>query len=201
MARQSPPTSSVVCAGPHTLGLLGLDAPVAGGPSLPQVAYFAPRTGGLPPVFIEWGEDMVYGLPVLGHGPHAGSYKVARHTPGPALRWFDPADLCPARRRRPRSTGATDQRGRRACSRPSIPSRWPRSAASTTTRPTPSSCSTGWAMSSSGAAPAGTPSSSGRCSVSSWPTWPRIVGRSSISTRFALHRSGAPTEGPRTAPR
>ena len=85
----------VVCAGPHTLGLLGLDAPTDGGPSLPQVAYFAPRTGALPPVFIEWGEDMVYGLPVLGHGHHAGSYKLARHAPGPALSPFDPADPAP----------------------------------------------------------------------------------------------------------
>ena len=85
----------VVCAGPHTLGLVGLDAPAAGGPSLPQVAYFAPRTGDLPPVFIEWGEEMVYGLPVLGQGPHAGLYKVARHAPGPALSPFDPADPAP----------------------------------------------------------------------------------------------------------
>ena len=85
----------VVCAGPHSLGLLGLHAPAAGGPSLPQVAYFAPRTGALPPVFMEWGNDMVYGLPVLGHGPHAGSYKVARHAPGPGLPPFDPADPAP----------------------------------------------------------------------------------------------------------
>ena len=85
----------VVCAGPHSLGLLGLAATAAGGPSLPQVAYFTPRTGDLPPVFIEWGNEMVYGLPVLGHGPHAGSYKVARHAPGPALPPFDPADPSP----------------------------------------------------------------------------------------------------------
>ena len=46
--------------------------PAAGSaPSLPQVAYFAPRDGDLPPVFIEWGNDMVYGLPVPGGGPHA----------------------------------------------------------------------------------------------------------------------------------
>jgi sarcosine oxidase len=85
----------VVCAGAHSLGLLGLDAGAGGGPSLPQVAYFAPRAGDLPPVFIEWGNDMVYGLPVLGHGPHAGSYKVARHARGSALAPFDPADPAP----------------------------------------------------------------------------------------------------------
>jgi len=85
----------VVCAGPRSLGLLGLDAPAGGGPSLPQVAYFAARGGDLPPVFIEWGNDMVYGLPVLGQGPHAGTYKVARHAPGPSLSPFDPADPAP----------------------------------------------------------------------------------------------------------
>ena len=38
---------------------------------------------------------MVYGLPVAGHGPHAGTYKVSHHTPGPALDGFDPADPAP----------------------------------------------------------------------------------------------------------
>ena len=81
----------VNCAGPRTLALLGV--PAGPGPSLPQVAYFARRdaTEPLPPVFIEWGPDMVYGLPVpaAGGGPHAGLYKVSHHTPGPP---FDPAD-------------------------------------------------------------------------------------------------------------
>jgi sarcosine oxidase len=86
---------AVVCAGPGTLGLLGIDSPAAEGPSLPQVAYFASRDGGLPPVFIEWGDDMVYGLPVFGGGAHSGTYKLARHAPGPALPAFDPADPAP----------------------------------------------------------------------------------------------------------
>jgi sarcosine oxidase len=85
----------VVCAGPGSLGLLGIDNPAVGAPSLPQIAYFATRDGGLPPVFIEWGDDMVYGLPVLGGGPHAGTYKVSRHAPGPALQGFNPADPAP----------------------------------------------------------------------------------------------------------
>ena len=87
-----PAAMVVVCAGPGSLALLGVDPPAGSAPSLPQVAYFAPLDGDLPPVFIEWGNDMVYGLPVLGDGPHAGTFKLSRHTPGPALPPFDPAD-------------------------------------------------------------------------------------------------------------
>ena len=90
--------SAIICAGPATLGLAGVsEAAVAAGPSVPQVAYFAPQpdTDVVPPVFIEWGDDMVYGLPVPGGGPHAGTYKVAQHVPGPGLRSFDPADPLP----------------------------------------------------------------------------------------------------------
>ena len=89
---------AIVCAGPATLGLAGLGTPLTlPPPSLPQVAYFAPRTGAgeTPPVFIEWGDDMVYGLPVPAGGPHAGLYKVAQHVPGPALNTFDPTDHDP----------------------------------------------------------------------------------------------------------
>ncbi len=89
----------VVCAGPHTLPLLGETPAVAAAPSLPQVAYFRPANGGgspVPlPVFIEWGEDMVYGLPVPDGGPHAGTYKVSQHTPGTAIDGFDPTDAEP----------------------------------------------------------------------------------------------------------
>jgi sarcosine oxidase len=87
----------VDCAGPATLGLLG-DATAAGAaPSVPQVAYFAARhgVGIVPPIFIEWGDDMLYGLPVPGDGPHAGTYKVSHHTPGSALHTFDPTDPAP----------------------------------------------------------------------------------------------------------
>ena len=84
----------IACAGPATLGLVGTGASVAAAPSLPQVAYFRPQRGGaaLLPVFIEWGDDMIYGLPVPGTGPHAGTYKVSHHTPGPVLATYDPAD-------------------------------------------------------------------------------------------------------------
>jgi sarcosine oxidase len=87
----------VDCAGPHALALLPRRSPVAAAPSLPQVAYFTARRGDAAPlpVFIEWGDDMIYGLPVLGNGPHAGTYKVSHHTPGPALDPFDPADPGP----------------------------------------------------------------------------------------------------------
>jgi sarcosine oxidase len=87
----------VNCAGPRTLALLGngLPAPARTRPSVPQVAYYRaaePRAAARLPVFIEWGPDMVYGLPVLGTGAHAGSYKVSHHTPGEPLDGFDPLD-------------------------------------------------------------------------------------------------------------
>jgi sarcosine oxidase len=87
----------VDCAGPAALGLLDMRAGVAADPSLPQVAYFALRSGAevVPPIFIEWGDDMVYGLPVPHGGAHAGTYKVSHHTPGPALHAFDPTDPSP----------------------------------------------------------------------------------------------------------
>ncbi len=87
---------ALVCAGPRSLALLGETPAVAAAPSLPQVAYFGPAAGAgsrAPlPVFIEWGDDMVYGLPVPGGGPHAGTYKVSHHTPGTAVDEFDPTD-------------------------------------------------------------------------------------------------------------
>jgi sarcosine oxidase len=85
---------AVDCAGPAALGLLDMPVGVAADPTLPQVAYFAPRSGERvgTPIFIEWGDDMVYGLPVPDGGPHAGTYKVSHHTPGPALHAFDPTD-------------------------------------------------------------------------------------------------------------
>ncbi len=92
------PSDVVVdCAGSATLGLLGDATAAQAAPSLPQVAYFAPRHVGaiVPPIFIEWGDDMLYGLPVPGGGPHAGTYKVSHHTRGSALEAFDPADPAP----------------------------------------------------------------------------------------------------------
>jgi sarcosine oxidase len=91
------------CAGPQALALVASEAErsglVAAPPSLPQVAYFRTANGehdatGLP-VFIEWGPDMVYGLPVPAtsvRSRHAGMYKVSHHTPGrPPLDPFDPS--------------------------------------------------------------------------------------------------------------
>jgi sarcosine oxidase len=84
----------VDCAGPNALALLDEAPPVAAPPSLPQVAYFAPAPGTTaeerPPIFIEWGEDMVYGLPVPDGGPRRGTYKVSHHTPGTVLDGYDP---------------------------------------------------------------------------------------------------------------
>ena len=83
----------VDCAGPASLGLLHPALPVGTAPSLPQVAYFASRRDGdaLPPVFIDWGDAMFYGLPVPVGGPRAGTYKVSCHAPGSPLEAFDPA--------------------------------------------------------------------------------------------------------------
>jgi sarcosine oxidase len=86
----------VNCAGPRTIALLGdVRAPTQTRPSIPQVAYFRggdPGAAARLPVFIEWGPDMIYGLPVLGTGAHAGSYKVSHHSPGTPLDRFDPLD-------------------------------------------------------------------------------------------------------------
>ncbi len=89
----------VDCAGAGALDLLGGDRPVGTAPSLPQVAYFraaagAGDAGGLP-VFIEWGAEMIYGLPVHGSGAHAGTFKVSHHTPGPPLDRYEPAEPTP----------------------------------------------------------------------------------------------------------
>jgi sarcosine oxidase len=88
---------AVNCAGPHALALLGdaRTAAVGAPPSLPQVAYFGPTASSGAdathlPVFIEWSDAMVYGLPVLGSGAHAGTFKVSHHTPWPPLDGYDP---------------------------------------------------------------------------------------------------------------
>ncbi len=92
----------VDCAGPRSLALLE-DAvtTVVAAPSLPQVAYFRPAPGASRvaalPVFIEWGDDMIYGLPVPEGGAHGGTYKVSHHTTGTPLDpgGFDPVDQAP----------------------------------------------------------------------------------------------------------
>lgn len=73
----------VNCAGPDALALMGgVQCPVARPPTLQQVVYLAVE--GNPhqfPVFIEWGDDMIYGLPVIGQ--HL--CKLAQHTSGPEI--------------------------------------------------------------------------------------------------------------------
>ena len=72
-------------------------------PSLPQVAYFAPAESSAPahavPVFIEWNEGMIYGLPVPRTNAVAvlpeGTVKVSHHTPGAPLERYDPSDPVP----------------------------------------------------------------------------------------------------------
>ncbi len=75
------------------MALLGRDAPETPvrAPSLPQVAYFtyATEQARAVPVFIEWGDDMIYGLPVPGSGA-PGTIKVSHHTPVGPLEHFDP---------------------------------------------------------------------------------------------------------------
>ncbi len=89
----------VDCAGPGALSLLAAERPagsVTTGPSLPQVAYFRavdrPDDGSGLPVFIEWGPDMIYGLPVPASSVgDPGIYKVSHHTSGTPLGAFDPS--------------------------------------------------------------------------------------------------------------
>jgi sarcosine oxidase len=91
----------VNCAGPGAFSLLATGARparlVASEPSLPQVAYFRwvdrrDEDRGLP-VFIEWGPDMIYGLPVPpSRAVGAGTYKVSHHTAGTPLDAFDPSN-------------------------------------------------------------------------------------------------------------
>jgi sarcosine oxidase len=92
----------VLCAGPGTLALLDPAPPVSrrAPASLPQVAYFGVPAGETVPVFIEWGADMIYGLPVPHRDARAGAapstlLKVSHHTPGPVLEQYDPTDSTP----------------------------------------------------------------------------------------------------------
>jgi sarcosine oxidase len=97
---------AVLCAGPGTLALLGPPARSASvvAPSLPQVAYFAPAPASAlahvrdpvrsVPVFIEWGAEMIYGLPVP-EPTTPGLVKVSHHTQGAPLETYDPTGWDP----------------------------------------------------------------------------------------------------------
>ena len=91
--------AGVVCAGPRSLDLLGLYPASASSASFPQVAYFAPKEQNHAvelPVFIEWGDDMLYGLPVFDDTAASPSLlKVSHHTPGDLAEDFDPTDPSP----------------------------------------------------------------------------------------------------------
>jgi sarcosine oxidase len=74
--------AAVVCAGPWTSGLLspaGISVPSAA--TLEQVGYVAPAAapGADLPIFIRYGDDETYGLPV----PGSPLYKIGLHHSGP----------------------------------------------------------------------------------------------------------------------
>jgi sarcosine oxidase len=75
--------AAVVCAGPWTSGLLataGIAVPSAA--TMEQVGYLAAPAdpAAVPPIFIGYGSDIPYGLPV----PGAALYKIGFHHSGPA---------------------------------------------------------------------------------------------------------------------
>ena len=116
---------AVVCAGPRTLDLLGLRPRAAAPASFAQVAYFASKEGrALPPVFIEWDDDMTYGLPVPGGPASAPALcKVSRHTAGVAR--GGPGFAARHTRRRPPPSAWSRRRARphRRCRGPTTPGR------------------------------------------------------------------------------
>ncbi len=76
---------AINCAGPGALALLpDVSAPIGAQPSLQQVVYLRPEHPGTDiPLFIEWGDDTVYGLPVPVTGQHL--LKLSHHAPGPPV--------------------------------------------------------------------------------------------------------------------
>lgn len=80
----------IVCAGPWTSRLTaGLGVTVPSAPTMQQVCYFDPAEGkasgradaGPTPIFIHYGGDFPYGLPV----PGSDRYKIGIHSLGPAV--------------------------------------------------------------------------------------------------------------------
>jgi sarcosine oxidase len=77
----------VNCAGPAAMAIMdGVRVRILAQPSLQQVIYLEPRRPGeSAPIFIEWGDDMIYGLPVVG----SELFKLSHHTPGPVVQTDD----------------------------------------------------------------------------------------------------------------
>jgi len=82
--------AAIICAGPWTSGLLaGLGVTVPAVPTLEQVAYLVPAAGLVPagepdpglPIFIRYGRQSPYGLPV----PGSSLYKIGIHPSGPPV--------------------------------------------------------------------------------------------------------------------
>jgi sarcosine oxidase len=73
----------VNCAGHYAISLVkGVRGTASAPPSLQQVAYLNAREPGREaPLFIEWGDDMIYGLPVIGQD----ILKLSHHRPGPPV--------------------------------------------------------------------------------------------------------------------
>lgn len=79
---------AIVCAGPWTASLLaraGIGIPASA--TLEQVAYLEPAAGRIPaseavlPIFVHYGGEFPYGLPV----PGSARYKIGLHHGGPAV--------------------------------------------------------------------------------------------------------------------
>jgi sarcosine oxidase len=79
---------AIICAGPWTASLLtSADIGLPASATLEQVAYLEPATGGpqvtsdAMPIFVHYGGEFPYGLPV----PGSGRYKIGIHHGGPAV--------------------------------------------------------------------------------------------------------------------
>ncbi len=147
----------VLCAGPWTRRLAaGAGVAVPSNPTMQQVCYLDPvadrAAAGPTPIFSHYGGDFPYGLPV----PGSDRYKISLHSPGPAVD--------PDHQDHSGDAGLISQLSEVAAAfLPGFgPIRWQPSAASTTIPLTEISTSTASAISSSGRAPPGMASSSGR---------------------------------------
>lgn len=73
----------IVCAGASTARLVaGAGIAVPGSASMEQIAYLSPPEGrGSPPIFVHYGGEFPYGLPV----PGSDTYKIGIHFGGPLV--------------------------------------------------------------------------------------------------------------------